>query len=79
MNLSITEEIYTYFSWEHKLKANPNWSLAPTNYRELGIGIVTYCPLGRGFLSGKAVTESIPANSLLVYMDLNPIPFCFWW
>ncbi|KAJ4956619.1 hypothetical protein NE237_013402 [Protea cynaroides] len=33
--------------------------------RELGIAIVTYSPLGRGFFAGKAVTESIPANSLL--------------
>ncbi|KAJ4849841.1 hypothetical protein Tsubulata_045145 [Turnera subulata] len=33
--------------------------------RELGIGIVTYCPLGRGFFGGKAVVESLPANSAL--------------
>ncbi|KAJ1413896.1 NADP-dependent oxidoreductase domain [Sesbania bispinosa] len=31
--------------------------------RELGIGIVPYSPLGRGFFGGKAVIESIPANS----------------
>ncbi|CAJ2638005.1 unnamed protein product [Trifolium pratense] len=34
--------------------------------RELGIGIVPYSPLGRGFFAGKAVTESIPSNSFLV-------------
>ncbi|GAU11624.1 hypothetical protein TSUD_346160 [Trifolium subterraneum] len=33
--------------------------------RELGIGLVPYSPLGRGFFGGKAITESIPANSLL--------------
>ncbi|KAL5575314.1 hypothetical protein UlMin_017013 [Ulmus minor] len=33
--------------------------------RELGIGIVPYSPLGRGFFGGKAVVESLPANSFL--------------
>ncbi|MED6123554.1 palmitoyltransferase akr1 [Stylosanthes scabra] len=33
--------------------------------RELGIGIVPYSPLGRGFFGGKGVTESIPAYSFL--------------
>ncbi|KAK0606738.1 hypothetical protein LWI29_003610 [Acer saccharum] len=33
--------------------------------RELGIGIVSYCPLGRGFFGGKAITESLPVESLL--------------
>lgn len=33
--------------------------------RELGIGIVSYSPLGRGFFGGKGVKESLPANSLL--------------
>ncbi|KAK7258707.1 hypothetical protein RIF29_24289 [Crotalaria pallida] len=33
--------------------------------RELGIGIVPYSPLGRGFFGGKAVIESIPADSFL--------------
>eukprot|EP00250_Pteridium_aquilinum_P005150 c15288_g1_i1 orf=228-1079(+) len=28
--------------------------------RELGIGIVVYSPLGRGFFSGKATTEQLP-------------------
>ncbi|GKV27330.1 hypothetical protein SLEP1_g36515 [Rubroshorea leprosula] len=34
--------------------------------RELGIGIVPYSPLGRGLFGGKAVVESVPANSFLV-------------
>ncbi|KAL5566257.1 hypothetical protein UlMin_029421 [Ulmus minor] len=34
--------------------------------RELGIGIVPYSPLGRGFFGGKAVVESVPADSFLV-------------
>lgn len=33
--------------------------------RELGIGIVAYSPLGRGFFGGKAVLESLPAESIL--------------
>ncbi|KAB1218111.1 Perakine reductase [Morella rubra] len=33
--------------------------------RELGIGIVAYSPLGRGFFGGKAVTESLPTGSIL--------------
>uniref|UniRef100_A0A5B6ZA52 Putative perakine reductase-like isoform X1 n=1 Tax=Davidia involucrata TaxID=16924 RepID=A0A5B6ZA52_DAVIN len=33
--------------------------------RELGIGIVPYSPIGRGFFAGKAVVESVPANSML--------------
>ncbi|KAL4637482.1 hypothetical protein ACB092_03G080400 [Castanea dentata] len=33
--------------------------------RELGIGIVPYSPLGHGFFGGKAVIESVPANSFL--------------
>ena len=28
--------------------------------RELGIGIVPYSPLGRGFFGGKAVVETLP-------------------
>jgi len=35
-------------------------------YRELGIGIVPFSPLGRGFFGGKGVIESIPADSYLV-------------
>ncbi|CAL5337610.1 unnamed protein product [Camellia sinensis] len=33
--------------------------------RELGIGIVAYSPLGRGFFGGKAVVENLPAESML--------------
>lgn len=33
--------------------------------RELGLGIVSYSPLGRGFFGGKAVAESISGNSNL--------------
>ncbi|XP_054821148.1 perakine reductase-like [Prosopis cineraria] len=33
--------------------------------RKLGIGIVAYSPLGRGFLAGKAVDESLPSQSHL--------------
>ncbi|KAK8712670.1 hypothetical protein V6N13_147900 [Hibiscus sabdariffa] len=35
--------------------------------RELGIGIVPYSPLARGFFGGKAVVESMPANSFLKF------------
>ncbi|XP_038970233.1 perakine reductase-like isoform X2 [Phoenix dactylifera] len=33
--------------------------------RELGIGIVAYSPLGRGFFGGKGAGESIPSGSIL--------------
>ncbi|MBA0681478.1 hypothetical protein Goari_023278 [Gossypium aridum] len=33
--------------------------------RELGIGIVAYSPLGRGFFGGKVVDEAMPNGSLL--------------
>ncbi|KAF8017965.1 hypothetical protein BT93_H2998 [Corymbia citriodora subsp. variegata] len=33
--------------------------------RELGIGIVPYCPLGSGFFGGRGVTEAVPADSFL--------------
>ncbi|XAR57287.1 Perakine reductase [Bertholletia excelsa] len=33
--------------------------------RELGIGIVAYSPLGRGFFGGRAVVESLPSGSVL--------------
>lgn len=36
------------------------------NCRQLGIGIVAYSPLGRGFFAGKAVVETLPSQSLLV-------------
>ncbi|KAI6692594.1 hypothetical protein NL676_020304 [Syzygium grande] len=33
--------------------------------RELGIGIVPYSPLGRGFFGGRGVIETVPANSFM--------------
>ncbi|KAK8651113.1 hypothetical protein V6N13_140727 [Hibiscus sabdariffa] len=33
--------------------------------RELGIGIVPYCPLGRGFFGGRAVVESLSPGNFL--------------
>ncbi|KAL0450778.1 UNVERIFIED_CONTAM: Perakine reductase [Sesamum latifolium] len=33
--------------------------------RELGIGIVAYSPIGRGFFGGKNVVESLPKDSFL--------------
>ncbi|KAE8670963.1 putative aldo-keto reductase 2 [Hibiscus syriacus] len=33
--------------------------------RELGIGIVSYSPIGRGFFGGRGVVETLPANSSL--------------
>ncbi|KAL7210135.1 hypothetical protein ACSBR1_031652 [Camellia fascicularis] len=35
--------------------------------RELGIRIVAYSPLGRGFFGGKGVVESMPTDSLLAH------------
>ena len=37
--------------------------------RELGIGIVPYSPLGRGFFSGKAITESLEASDRRLVRD----------
>eukprot|EP00256_Glycine_max_P066517 XP_025981112.1 probable aldo-keto reductase 1 [Glycine max] len=34
--------------------------------RELGIGIVPYSPLGRGFFGGKGIVENFIANSFLI-------------
>ncbi|XP_057719066.1 probable aldo-keto reductase 1 isoform X2 [Arachis stenosperma] len=34
-------------------------------YRNLGIGIVSYSPLGRGFFGGKGVVETLPSVSSL--------------
>ncbi|ESW19184.1 hypothetical protein PHAVU_006G103400 [Phaseolus vulgaris] len=34
--------------------------------RELGIGIVPYSPLGRGFFGGKGVLETMPVNKALI-------------
>ncbi|XP_022719170.1 perakine reductase-like [Durio zibethinus] len=36
--------------------------------RELGIGIVPYSPLGRGFFGGKAVLEGLPEKSVLAML-----------
>uniref|UniRef100_A0A7N2LV80 NADP-dependent oxidoreductase domain-containing protein n=1 Tax=Quercus lobata TaxID=97700 RepID=A0A7N2LV80_QUELO len=36
-----------------------------SSFLELGIGIVAYSPLGRGFFAGKAVLESLPTESVL--------------
>ncbi|CAD6237865.1 unnamed protein product [Miscanthus lutarioriparius] len=33
--------------------------------KELGIGIVTYSPIGRGFFGGRGVKEQVPADSVL--------------
>lgn len=43
--------------------------------RELGIGIVPYSPTGRGFFGGKAVVESLPANSSLVWIYVHQLLF----
>ncbi|KAH9754029.1 Aldo ket red domain-containing protein [Citrus sinensis] len=45
--------------------------------RELGIGIVPYSPLGRGFFGGKAVVENVPADSFLVLFSVNVYPHHF--
>ncbi|KAK4483208.1 hypothetical protein RD792_010388 [Penstemon davidsonii] len=37
--------------------------------RELGIGIVAYGPIARGFFGGKKILESLPKNS---YLNMNP-------
>ncbi|KAK8633863.1 hypothetical protein V6N13_014698 [Hibiscus sabdariffa] len=36
--------------------------------RELGIGVVTYSPIGRGFFGGKGVVEALPATSFLPFL-----------
>lgn len=43
------------------------------NGRELGIGIVPYCPVGRGLFAGKKVVENIPQESYLVCMQILQI------
>lgn len=35
--------------------------------RELGIGIVPYSPIGKGFFGGRGVTEQVSAESNLVF------------
>jgi aryl-alcohol dehydrogenase-like predicted oxidoreductase len=37
--------------------------------RELGIGIVPYSPIGRGFFAGRAAVQSIPSESWLVKLN----------
>jgi aryl-alcohol dehydrogenase-like predicted oxidoreductase len=34
--------------------------------RDLGIAVVPYCPIGRGFFGGRGVVESLPADDKLV-------------
>ena len=57
---------------------------SPLYFRELGIGIVAYSPLGRGFFGGKGAVESLPTGSLLVRdyeLIMSNINFCimvFW-
>lgn len=48
----ITAVQYEWSLWSRELESE----IIPT-CRELGIGIVPYSPLGRGFFSGKALTE----------------------
>ena len=45
--------------------------------RELGIGIVPYSPLGRGFFGGKVVDENAPANTFLVWNLTYFQPFVY--
>lgn len=42
--------------------------------RDLGIGIVPYSPLGRGFFGGRAVVDSLSAGTFLV---LDSFPFLY--
>jgi len=35
--------------------------------RDLGIAVVPYCPIGRGFFGGRGVVESLPADDKLVW------------
>lgn len=43
--------------------------------RELGIGIVPYCPVGRGLFAGKKVVENIPQESYLVRLQSSTTSF----
>lgn len=43
--------------------------------RELGIGIVPYSPLGRGFFGGKAVIETLAPDSFLVCLEILSLFF----
>ena len=43
-----------------------NKILCSVDFRELGIGIVPYSPIGRGFFGGRGVKEQVSAESNLV-------------
>lgn len=67
-------ELYAFWDWIilalipiHSINFCPNCEdCCHDACRDLGIGIVPYSPLGRGFFAGKATVESLPANSSLV-------------
>lgn len=40
--------------------------------RELGIGIVCYSPLGRGFFAGKAVVEKLEEKDYRIVSGVSP-------
>ena len=66
-----------------KLSYSEAWvcSLEPWCYCacwELGIGIVPYSPLGRGFFAGKGVVENLAANSILVKFHQYIVSFICW-
>ena len=45
-------------------------SLCSMDCRELGIGIVPYSPIGRGFFAGRGVTQEVSSVSSLVRTEL---------
>jgi aryl-alcohol dehydrogenase-like predicted oxidoreductase len=40
-------------------------------YRELGIGIVAYSPIGRGFFGGRGVIQQVSSESSLVRTEFS--------
>jgi aryl-alcohol dehydrogenase-like predicted oxidoreductase len=46
--------------------------------RELGIGIVPYSPLGRGFFAGFKVAEATDGDSRKVSLWFLTPSICFW-
>lgn len=52
-----------------------DFSLLEMDVRELGIGIVPYCPVGRGLFAGKKVVENIPQESHLVCVHSSSLSF----
>jgi aryl-alcohol dehydrogenase-like predicted oxidoreductase len=46
------------------------------DFRELGIGIVPYSPIGRGFFGGRGVKEQVSAESILVLVQ-STSEYCF--